>query len=264
MKRFLFLCLAVLAAGPAIAQTAYKLPPSEIVKVLDAPPAPEALVSPTGEAMLLVEYEPYPSIALLSEPILRLGGIRISPRIGGRQRTRRYTAISLQAFDGASPRRIQLPEHARISLPLWSHDGQRFAFTRDLEEGIELWVGDAASGRASAVSSVRLNDVLSRPFAWTPDNRLLVHAVAADRGAPPAFSHVPTGPTVQETAGKVSQMATFEDLLKTANDEDLFEYYATSRLMLVAPATVPTGKRPSSTRRFLHSPSRIGFESRFC
>ena len=76
--------VAVLAALPAAAQAPYKLPPKEVVDLVDAPPPPQVAVSPTGEAVLLADPEAYPPIALLAEPILRLGGIRIRPATGCR------------------------------------------------------------------------------------------------------------------------------------------------------------------------------------
>jgi dipeptidyl aminopeptidase/acylaminoacyl peptidase len=228
--------LAAIAAScaPALCDTAYKLPPREIVEIVDAVPTPEAVVSPTRDAMLLVEYEAYPPIAFVAQPILRLAGMRISPQTSSRQRTRRFTGILIQRFDGSASRQVALPEGARIGMPVWSNDGKRFAFTRDVAGGVELWTCDPATGKASPVSSVRLNDVLGRPFAWMSDNkRLLVRLVPPGRGVPPQAPAVPGGPVVQETAGKKSQMATFEDLLTDAHDEDLFAYYAASQLAVV-------------------------------
>ena len=63
--------LFLLAALPAPAQEPYKLPPKEVVELVDAPPPPQAVVSPTGDAVLLAEPEAYPPIALLAEPVLR-------------------------------------------------------------------------------------------------------------------------------------------------------------------------------------------------
>jgi len=244
VKRLVFLCLA-LSAIPLSAQTPYKLPPKEVVEILDAPPTPEVSVSPTRDTMLLVEYEAHPSIELLAQPFLRLGGLRISPQIHGRQRTRPYTGLRIQRLDGSSPKRVDLPRGARIGFPSWSHDGSKFAFARDLEDGAELWVGDARTGRAAAIASIRLSDILDEPFSWMDDcQRLLVRLLPQERGAPPASSQVPTGPNIEETAGKVSQMATFQDLLKTPHDEELFQYYATAQLAVVevsSAAAVPIG-----------------------
>ena len=154
-------------ALPAAAQAPYKLPPKEVVALVDAPPPPQAVVSPTGDAVLLAQPEAYPPIALLAEPVLRLGGVRISPATGCRQRTFRFTGLQVQPVSGGAAVRVALPEGARIGLPVFSHDGRRFAFARDLADGVELWAGETATGAARPVPGVRLNDVLGPPIAWT-------------------------------------------------------------------------------------------------
>ena len=237
MRRIALGALMCLAAMGADADTAYRLPPKAIVDAFDAPPTPEAVVGPTRSAVLFVEAEAYPPIAQLARPMLRLAGLRILPTATSRQHTRRFTEIRVQALDGSTARRVDLPADARIGLPVWSNDGKRFAFTRELDDGLELWIADAASATARPVAGVRVTDVLGRAFEWLPDGRLLARAVPAQRGPAPAPPHVPTGPTVQETAGKLSQMATFEDLLKNASDEELFAYYASAQLARIDPTT---------------------------
>ena len=69
--------LAVFGASlPSGAESVYKLPPKEVVDAVDARSAPEALASPSHDALLLVEVEDYPPISLLARPMLRIGGIR--------------------------------------------------------------------------------------------------------------------------------------------------------------------------------------------
>ena len=233
MTRRLLTIAFVLTALPAAAQAPYKLPPKEVVDVIDAPPPPQALVSPTGDAVLLAEPEAYPPIALLAEPILRIGGVRISPATGCRQRTFRFTGLQVQPVDGGSAARVSLPAGARVGLPVWSYDGKRFAFARDLADGVELWVGEAATGAARPVEGVRLNDVLGPPISWTGTGTLIVRAAPKGRGEAPRALAVPVGPVVEETAGKASQMATFQDLLRNPHDAALFEHYARTQLTVV-------------------------------
>jgi dipeptidyl aminopeptidase/acylaminoacyl peptidase len=247
MKRSICLVFVLAAcSAAAVSETVYRLPPKEITQIIDTAPAPEVVVSPARDAVLLADYEGYPPIAFVSQPMLRLAGLRIAPQTSSRQRLRRFTGLSILLLDGSPARRIGLPEGAKIGLPVWSHDGKRLAFTRDVADGVELWTADASTGKAGAVASVRLNDVLGRPFSWLRDNRrLLAWLVPAGRGAAPESPRVPAGPVVQETAGKVSQMATFEDLLKDTHDEDLFEHYATAQLAVVdtaSGAVIPVGQ----------------------
>jgi dipeptidyl aminopeptidase/acylaminoacyl peptidase len=223
-------------AGTAPGQTPYKRPPAEIARILDAPPPPRVVPSPARDAVLLVEYRMYPSIEELAKPVLRLAGVRINPRLGATQRLRAATGLTVQPLDGSPSRRIDVPEGVSIEWMAWSNDGKRVAFSRDVQDGVELWVADAATGGARAMAGVRINDVLAggRPFAWLNDNRhLLVRTVPPGRGLAPAAPRAPAGPNVQETAGRHSQMPTFPDLLANPHDEDLFEHFAMSQLARV-------------------------------
>lgn len=230
----------------------YKLPAPELVEIFDESPTPAAVMSPDGKVMLLVEYQPYPSIGLIARPFLKLGGIRVDSVIGGRQRTAPITGISIVQVSGGSSLRVALPEGSSISPPVWASDSSRFAFTRDLEDGVEVWVADARSGEAAPIAGLLVSDTLSGaygwngfstpevrdipapPIAWTGDSRqLLVRQVPPGRAPAPERPGVPAGPVMEETAGKHSQVATFQDLLTDEPDEDLFEHFATTQLALV-------------------------------
>jgi len=179
--------LVSLLITAASAQTPYKLPPTEVVDILDMPPFPLVSMSPARDAMMLVEYEAYPPIELLARPIRKLAGIRIDPQLGATQRTLRYTGIGIQGLPDGAKRRVELPAGVRIGFPSWSPDGTRFAFTREIADGVELWIGETASGKAWAVPELRLNDVLGGECNWLRDNRsLLVTAVPKGHGGAPA------------------------------------------------------------------------------
>ena len=234
MRHIRFALLLVLLPSFMQSQTPYRLPPEEVVRIVDAAPTPLVEVSPARNAMMLVDYLPNPSIEVLARPILRIAGLRISPQISGRQRITQYSGITVKNLITGTDVHVKLPPDARIGYPVWSHDGKRIAFELDGEGRIELWVADPASGKAGAIKGLTLNDVLDAPFAWMSDNKtLLVRAVDPGRGAPPPVPKRPLGPNTEETHGKIAKVATYEDLLKSQYDEDLFTYYAASQLMLV-------------------------------
>ena len=79
----------------AVGQTPYKIPPADVVKILDAPATPFVRVSPRGDALLLVDYTPHPPISLLARPVLRIAGVRIDPKQHSAQRTTVYTGIGI-------------------------------------------------------------------------------------------------------------------------------------------------------------------------
>ena len=80
------LAVAVLSSQPparAVAQDAYRTPPPEVIDILDAAPFPSAVVSPSGDWMILAHGESMPGIEDLAAPMLRLAGRRISPVTNG-------------------------------------------------------------------------------------------------------------------------------------------------------------------------------------
>lgn len=143
MKRLLTSLCLVVGVLTAFAQTPYKLPPKEVVNIVDAAPTPFAAMSPRNDALMLVEYLSQPPIAMVAQPFLRIGGLRIDPALNARQRLTRYTGISIKKISGASSVRIELSADAKIGMPVWSYDGKKIAFANDVGDGVELWVADA-------------------------------------------------------------------------------------------------------------------------
>ena len=213
-------------------ETGYRLPPPEIVQILDQKPTPAAALSPDRARLLLVDYEPYPSIELLARPFLRLAGIRIDPRLSAMQRTLQYTGLSLLSIETGGQRAVTgIPEGSKIGFPSWSPDGTRFAFTLDTDNGVELWVGEAVTASCRRFPNLYVTDVLAGPMLWRSDSRRLwVTQIPPERGPAPSPGRIPAGPVIQETAGKSTRDATYQDLLQDAHDEDLFEYYGAAQL----------------------------------
>lgn len=232
----------VLLSEPGLgAPQAYQKPPKAITDILDAPPPPVAIVSPTRDYLLLLQAERYPPIAELAEPMLRLAGLRINPQNNGPRMAPRYVGLTLQAVAGGEPRALALPAGSRLGVPSWSPDGKRFAFAVTQANEIQLWVGDVAAGKASRVPDVTLNAAYGTSFHWMPGSQeLLCQLIVANRRQPPAALSAPSGPVIQESSGKRSPVRTFQDLLQNPHDEDLFDYYATSQLAFVDPTNSRT------------------------
>ncbi len=230
-----FLLIVILMTGSGVfAQVPYQKPPKVIIDILDAPPTPMVLVSPTRDRMLLVEGVRYPSIADLAEPMLRIAGLRINPNTNGPARSPRIIGLAVRNILDGKELKITLPANPYLSPPSWSPDGKRFAFTNTLANAIELWVGDSATGAVKRIPGVAINAVYGDELQWMPDSRtLLCQTVIASRGKPPAPPKVPIGPNIQESYGKAAPVRTYQDLMQNPHDEALFEYYATSQLALV-------------------------------
>jgi dipeptidyl aminopeptidase/acylaminoacyl peptidase len=241
------------------AQEPYKVPPKEVVDILEAPPLPRAIMSPRGDLLLLAEYETMPSISYLAQPLLRIGGLRITPMNNSRQQLIFYTALTLKSLKDGRTRRIPLPDGVKLGLPQWSYDGLWLAFPRYKDNGVELWVASTKTTEAGAITPVMINTVLNSGFGWMPDNlHLLAYTVIENRGAPPERPRVPIGPDIQETSGKISKVATYQDLLKNPYDESLFDYYATSQVVEIDVASGEKTKIGSPGIYLFSEPSSDG------
>ena len=225
----------------------YLTPPKAIVDILDAAPLPTAVVSPQRDVIALLSRRSMPTIAELSEPILRLAGARISPRSNGPQRSGAITAIALQSLGGSpgAERSVNVPTSASVWAVSFSPDGKRLSFAHSRPDGIDIWVADVATGRARLLVG-NVNGTNADPCDWFPDGQTVVcQFVPADRGPAPPAPQVPTGPNIQESHGKAAPVATYQDLLKSDHDERLFEYYFTSQ---IATVDVVSGRRTNINR----------------
>jgi dipeptidyl aminopeptidase/acylaminoacyl peptidase len=243
---FLVLSLLSVRVGRAQGVQGYQKAPKPIPEILDAPPSPLVLLSPKSDYLLVADRLAHPPVSDLAQPMLRLAGIRINPATNGRHHPPRLIGLHIVHVAEGKEQTVQLPRNAYVGLPEWSPDGQHFSFTNTTPTGVELWMGDAASATAHRIEKIRVNSILGDPVQWMPDGRtLLVEAVPETRGRPPAEFSVPDGPIIQESDGKKAPKETIEDLLKSRHDEDLFDYYATSQLLLVDSHTgqaAPVGK----------------------
>jgi dipeptidyl aminopeptidase/acylaminoacyl peptidase len=225
----LLLACVVVAAGQG-----YRKPPQAVLDVLNSPVTPSVSISPARDQMLLTTGVRYPPISDLAQPMLRLAGYRINPNTNGQHLAPYFVALSLKRIADGAETKVELPAGARVSAPQWSPDGKRFAFTNTIASGIELWVGDAATGRATKIKGVVVNAAYGEPLQWMPDNRtLLAQLVPAARAALAVASNVPREPNIQESVGRAGPVRTYQDLLRTPYDEQLFDYYATAQLALV-------------------------------
>jgi dipeptidyl aminopeptidase/acylaminoacyl peptidase len=243
-RTFVFAALLIISSSAAgFGQPAdgarYLTPPKDVIDAFDAAPLPQVILSPTKQVMALTYRKNYPSIAEISQPMLRLAGARVNPRNNGPHRAGEIYAVTLKKIDGGAETKVVLPPQANLMNVRFSPDGAHLSFLNRKADRIELWVANTATGQAKLVSGLdRLNATTGDPCDWLRDNvTMICELVPPGRGPAPAEPKVPTGPNVQETSGKASPAPTYEDMLKTAHDDALFEYYFTSQLATINTTT---------------------------
>jgi len=221
----------------------YQEPPKALVDLVDTRPTPIVEVSPRdkeGKQWLLIEtISGLPSVADLAQPELRLAGLRFNPRTNGPSRGRYITSLRLQKLpDGAATVVSGVPENSKIRFTAWSPDAHYVYFVNVSDNppnaGLSLWIVDVASATAKQLAGIALNGVFGSPCEWRADSEsLLCRAVVKARAPAPQRSEVPTGPVIQENLGRATPGPTYQDLLKNPEDEQIFDYYATSQVEVV-------------------------------
>lgn len=233
MKKIIWVLVLLVCASGAFAQGSYKQPPKEIMDVLNAPAIPATSISPTRDRIALLEPLRYPPISELAQPMLRIAGLRINPNTNGQHRQPYAVKLTLKNVADGKETPVNLPAGSQIIAPQWSPDGKYIAFANGTATGIELWIVDVGSAKARKVKDVYLNTAFGG-FNWEGGDTLSATLVPANRGPAPAYQNItPTEPNIQETSGRTGVVQTFQDLLKSPNDEKLFEYYCRSQLALI-------------------------------
>jgi hypothetical protein len=137
----------------------YQKPPKAIEDILNSPTTPTLTLSPNHAYALQGSPIRYPPIAELSEPMLRLAGIRINPKTNGLHNTTFQSNLLLRKVPEGTEIKIALPPNPKLEIGPWSPDGSHFVFTNSTAAGIEIWVGDTATGRTHRLPNVRVNEV---------------------------------------------------------------------------------------------------------
>jgi dipeptidyl aminopeptidase/acylaminoacyl peptidase len=223
-------------AGQLLAQDTYKLPPQEVVDILDAPQAPMVLVSPDHSVLVMAHRHNMPSIDDMSQPMLRLAGRRLNPMTNALFSPSMVTGYSLMDVESGAERSVNLPGEDGWGTPRFAPDGAHFVTTRATTEGTELWIVDVASAQARRLLGPVLNGTGGYPCDWIDGGSMLCYLIDENRGPAPEKPLVPTGPVTQESIANDSPVRTYQDMLKNPHDVAVWSYYRTS-----VPALVDAG-----------------------
>jgi len=238
------LAIAVLTAA-AVADGGQPLegwqsPSADVLEVLNAPQLPWVWTSPTGEFLFLADPILYPSLAELAAPMHKLAGTRVNPKVNGFHGSHGGTSPRLVRVKDGSKIPLNLPEGSEVDEVYWTVDGENFALAVIHEDHIGLWVG-STDGDAKKIEGVALNPLLGTAVRWLPDQKQLLIRMVPERGPAPQTPVIPAGPEILEGSGKKAR-STYEarNLLVTAHDDALFDYYCASELAIVDPKSGST------------------------
>ena len=225
----IFVCLN----GYAQQNLTYQKPSKEILELADVDLAPGVQIDSKGEHMVLLYRNQYKSIEELSETELRLAGLRINPVTNIGSRTNYYTNLKVKQVKDKEAKQVKgLPDNARLSNFSWSPDESLIACLNTTPKGVEVWIVNIENANAYKISNANVNANMRSTINWFKDNKhLLVKMLPNDRKELiNTATAVPSGPTVSVSDGAKAQNRTYQDLLKTPNDEFNFEQLARSEI----------------------------------
>lgn len=231
--------LLLIAAFAAVCMTSsaqdaasYQLPPKEMADLLLAKPTPSVSFDNRGEWMLLSERNSYPTVEELGQPELRIAGMRVNPNNFSPSRQNFINNFRLKNIRSGKELNITgLPAGMLAGAVSWSPGERKIAFTNTSGTRVDLYTIDVATQKATRINKQPLNVVLGQAYSWLDDNTILYKAAVQPATAAAKRPITPKGPTVQQNLGKAAPSATFQDLIKSPYDEQLFEFYAMSQLV---------------------------------
>ncbi|MHB1147027.1 MAG: alpha/beta hydrolase family protein [Lutibacter sp.] len=229
---FLGLSLSVLAQE----NLSYQIPSKSILDLADYQRAPSVSMDTKKEYMLLSYRNTYKTLDDLNQEELRLGGLRINPITNISSTVTYITNLKLRKIQDKNEVQVAgLPSNSRISNLQWSPNDKKILFSNTINTGVELWVLDVATAKATKLTEATINVNLGNPFSWFTDNEtVLVKMLPKNRPALlDAKKDLPTGPIISNADGAKSQNRTYPDMLKNKNDEINFENIITSELYKV-------------------------------
>ena len=214
----------------------YQKPSKSILDLADYERAPSVSMDTKKEYMLLSYRNTYKTLDDLNQEELRLGGLRINPVTNISSTVTYITNIKLRKIKEKNEIQVSgLPENPRISNISWSPNDKKILFSHSTNTGVQLWVLDVATAKATKLTEATVNANLGNPFTWFNDNEtILVKMLPKNRAALlDAKKDLPTGPIISNANGSKSQNRTYPDMLKNKNDEINFENIITSELYKV-------------------------------
>ena len=213
----------------------YMEPNQTLIDIVDAEWSPRISISPDFNWCLLRTPRKNSTILELSQPEMKLAGIRFRPATLAPTRIAVYTEMTLMNMQTLEIHTISgMPDNLRALSRTWSPDGSMVAFTNETAEGVELWLIETATLSARKLTEPIVNLTARAYPGWLPSNEGLLVCLRAENLALPVENPIPDSPMIQESTGEVAPVRTYQDLLENPYDEKLFKYYLTSQLSLVS------------------------------
>lgn len=226
--------------GDPLADEGYTTPPEAIAKLVTAPRERNvtyAAPSPGARRYFMrLLSDGLPQLKYVGKAHHNLGGFQIDQAANRERALTMRSSVGIEVTEWATGRTVTVaaPSGARVGAPVWSPDGTQIAFFALYDDATQLWVADAATGRARAVSPRTVLATTVTTPEWTADGTSLVTVLTPDnRGPEPKEPPLATGPMVRMNEGTKLKTRTYADLVMTPYEKALVAYHMNGQLAVV-------------------------------
>jgi dipeptidyl aminopeptidase/acylaminoacyl peptidase len=211
----------------------YQMPPKEIADLLLAKPTPSVSVDSKGEWMLLSERNSYPTVEELGQPEIRVAGLRLNPNNFSPSRQTYINNFLLKNIKAGKEYKVSgLPANMLASNVSWSDSEKKIVFTNTTGTRVDAYIIDVATQMAKQINKQPLNLINGASIRWVDDNTIVYKVAVAAASAAPKKPITPRGPAIQQSLGKAAPSRTYQDLIKTPYDEQLYAFMASAQLVM--------------------------------
>jgi dipeptidyl aminopeptidase/acylaminoacyl peptidase len=229
-----FLFLFCLYSINTFAQDAieYQIPPKAIYDLAMATPTPSITIDSKGNYMLILQRSSMPTVEDLAQPELRIAGLRINPNNFAPSRSAYITGVIIKEVQTGKEYAVTgLPSNLKAGGFTWSPNEDKVVFTNTTNTTVDAYMLNIKTHAVSKINKTAINQVLQPVWQWLDNNTVLYATVSKPLSMAPKKPAAPKGPVVQQNLGKVAASVTYQDLIKTPFDEQLFEFYATTQIV---------------------------------
>ena len=150
----LTVCLTLAPFLSVRSQQTYQLPPSDLVKILEAPANPVTSISPNRQWVLVTVSDPRTvTIREMADSAYYLAGSKIRANPDYRVDNIGIRSGTVTSIDGKVERILQVPAGGRIGAIAWSTNGDQLAYTTVANGTMSVQILEPATGRTQRISA---------------------------------------------------------------------------------------------------------------
>ncbi|MCG9731941.1 prolyl oligopeptidase family serine peptidase [Shewanella sp. Isolate13] len=215
----------------------YQLPSQALQDVVEQTKNVSTRLSRDKQWLAILTPRKHLSIETLAQNELKLAGLRASPEQLIPSRIK-YSYLSVELINlsqltaDAKPITIPLPSGMQMTNVSFSPNSQYLSYMGLTEQGADLFIYDLVKQQSHKLNSTKLNATLGLKYIWKNDSKGVFTNLAT-----PVFTakeQVAIAPYISETYGKKAPRRTYQDLLKTPQDEAEFAALTTSQLAFIS------------------------------